>query len=252
MNIIYFNTKYKSYHNSLNYPDGIVQLTIPIFANVSIYLFNFFITQFHTSTSIFFLCFLSINISFQGLIDNPQFNNFEKAFDQVKSDLGKTTCILNKDLVNWFKAEPTGQTYAYYKSSYFDEDTWKNYPCATTVNLPMLPFQHYISCRQVVILKSFFLNIAYVGTWYTYTITNNWFQFINTFGSLINTSGKPLQNPPPFTIPTSLVGFGWEIKLLEIAGWTILKNSLKIEEILKERVHDVLNIMWSTSVHRYL
>ncbi|XP_065223663.1 uncharacterized protein LOC135847862 [Planococcus citri] len=153
---IFFNKKYESYKNALNYPDGIVQICTPVFAN--------------------------------GLIDNPLFTKFEKAFNQIKSNPGKITCIESGPTFNWIQHFPPEVTYVYFKSMYFDKDTGKSYPCATTVKLPLKPLLNFISCRQ----------------------------YLSTFGSLVDISKRPLNNPPLLDIPKSLVGFGWNIKVIDV------------------------------------
>lgn len=68
----------------------------------------------------------------------------------------------NKDLVGWFKAIAKWQTfYTYYQSYYYDGDIGKSNPSATTVNVPMVALQRYLSCRQVDIRNDFHMYMIY-------------------------------------------------------------------------------------------
>ncbi|XP_065222367.1 uncharacterized protein LOC135846932 isoform X2 [Planococcus citri] len=155
---IFFNRKYGSYQKAFYHPDGIVQVCVPVFANA--------------------------------LIDNPLYYKFEEAFNKIKNKPGKTTDIISESTYSWIMNFFPGVIYVHYKSRYFDEDSGKSCPYATTIMLPIVPSLNFISSRQ----------------------------YLSTFGSLVDSSKRPLNDPPPLAFPRSFVGIGINIILIHIKG----------------------------------
>ncbi|XP_065224141.1 uncharacterized protein LOC135848230 [Planococcus citri] len=141
--VSFSNIRYGSAIEAINHPDGIVDILVPIAANAP--------------------------------IDNPQFAQFEKIFQEQLKNPGDQIKVKSASTYIWFDHFGPSSVYKTFKGTYIDDLTSQTYPCTTIVELPPDPFVNFISYKQ----------------------------YKNTFGSIKDSLGNPLNNPIPEIIPLS-------------------------------------------------
>ncbi|XP_065211062.1 uncharacterized protein LOC135839113 [Planococcus citri] len=115
ISLLYYNVKYGSFHNALNFRDGLAEILV------------------------------RVNV-FPGPIPNPLFIPFEQYMKKVRKP-GNSVELLIAIAFIWYALVPPNAPYTAYPGSYVDESTGKMYYCTTTLVVPAYPF-HYISKKQ--------------------------------------------------------------------------------------------------------
>ncbi|XP_065224140.1 uncharacterized protein LOC135848229 [Planococcus citri] len=154
--VSYHNIKYGSATEAINHPDGIVDILVPIAANAP--------------------------------IENPQFAQFEKIFQEQLKNPGDQIKVNSASTYIWFDHFGPSSVYKTFKGTYIDGQTSQTYPCTTIVELPPDPFVNFISCKQ----------------------------YKNTFGSIKDSLGNPLNNPIPEIIPLSPPTTGCGVNVINV------------------------------------